>query len=668
MRLLNFFSKNKNEIYLAIFLKEEEGRLIVLKSNNQKMIILELRKFFYSNGWENLPEDIDEILFQIESQTKTKIKKTIFFLFSHLVEIGGHKIKEPYLTKIKEIIKGLELIPLGFVDCQEAISNQLAKEEGVGLTAILLEIDKTNLTALIYKGGQLKGVKTVSRTNDFLEDLILLLSDFKKEMILPSRIILYNSNDLDDKMNRILTYRWQENIFVQLPKVEILPEKKVIQELINVFENQINFQEEGIISERVEKKEEVMGFVIGGDIKEEEIENKKTKKESLFKKKTINFLNFFSHFSLPKISWSKKSYLILGGILIISALFLNEFFFHKASLTIFIPTQTIKKELMIKNLAIKTKETKIELKRQKETTGKKLIGERAKGEVIIYNFDKEKIFEKGTVLETEGIKFTIEEEVKVASASLTSDGSAKLPGKAKVKVLAKEIGKQGNISKGKTFKFLDLDPETYFAKNEISFSDGLEKEVRTVDKKDIETLKEAVFEEAKKGKSVIKLAKNERLIESLTELKFDELKFSKEIGEEGSVIDLSAIISTIYYFYNNDELINLIYPFLNKEISKDFLLKKEKISYQIKDVLKEDGKIYLSLLTEGRGIKKINEEEIYYYLLGKEEKDWQNFLKTKAFVAGYKLNNNNNQIPIPFLKNRLPFFKKNLELKIAEFK
>ena len=58
---MNFFSK-KSEMqknYLGILLKEKEGVIFLLKLNINGTNILVEERFVFSNGWDNLIEDVD---------------------------------------------------------------------------------------------------------------------------------------------------------------------------------------------------------------------------------------------------------------------------------------------------------------------------------------------------------------------------------------------------------------------------------------------------------------------------------------------------------------------------------------------------------------------------------------------------------------------------------
>ena len=63
-----FFSKKpgKDDTYLGLFLKEEEGIALILTRQQGKIVIKEKEIFQYTNGWENLTEDVDEALYKLE--------------------------------------------------------------------------------------------------------------------------------------------------------------------------------------------------------------------------------------------------------------------------------------------------------------------------------------------------------------------------------------------------------------------------------------------------------------------------------------------------------------------------------------------------------------------------------------------------------------------------
>ncbi|MDH7476404.1 MAG: hypothetical protein QHH09_02955 [Microgenomates group bacterium] len=682
MPLPLFSLKKRQELYFGLFLKEDQGIAFIFEEKGGRLNILNKEKFRYSNGWENLIDDVDEVIFRMEKETKTHLEKTIIFIYSHLVDDKTKEIKRPYLNIIKDLFKNLELKPLGYIETYQGVVDYLEKEEKMALTAIVIELDKTNLSVFIYKVGKKVFSQSVGRTDQLIEDLLEVFEKIKGTILLPSRIILYNSTDLDSASTEILAYRWPNDLFLHLPRVEIISEEKLCQSLISVFEDQIK-QEEEPDSVSIEPKKEVLGFVVGGDItdkQKEEVAEIVSQKPKF--KIPINFgllmnkLNFFSikkiKINLPKF---QKLFWFIGLGLIAFSLFLTEFYFHRANLVVYLPTKKISQTINYdfdlsspkgEEFRIQVATISGEFDQNKTVTGKKEIGEKAKGEVVFHNFsDLEKTFNRGTILETKGIKFVLEEDVKVASASVLSDNSAKIPGKAKGKVTANEIGPEGNLLKGQKFTIDNLSPNTYFAINENSFGGGNKKEVKTVAKADLEDLEKSILSLAKKQldeKIVSQLNNKEKYIKELTNYQFKETNYSKEIGEEASEINLKAKITGSYYYYNQDEWLTFLTKSLSKNIDTDFSLDRKKINYQWKKASLKDNKITLEADVSATLMKKVDEKRILNSLIGKNVALLDKLLKSDFGALGYEINIDPQWV---LIKNYLPFFKKNINLKFS---
>ncbi len=122
-----FFSKrtDKGKIFFGLFLKEKEGIGLLMKMENSNVILLDEEKFAYSNSLENLTEDIDELILKLEQRSKIHIHETIVFLYSHFIDEKTREMKKPYLEKIKELVKNLNLKALGYIECYEAVIHYL---------------------------------------------------------------------------------------------------------------------------------------------------------------------------------------------------------------------------------------------------------------------------------------------------------------------------------------------------------------------------------------------------------------------------------------------------------------------------------------------------------------------------------------------------------------
>lgn len=673
---LPFFSKSSdaNKTFFGLFLKEKGGIGLVLKSEAAKIVLLDQEKFNYTDGWEHLAEDIDNLIVKLEQRTKVKLQETIFFVYSHFIDEKTKEIKKPYLQKIKDLLKNLNLKALGYIECYEAIIHYLGKKEQLPLTAVILELDKSELSAFVYKRGKLVYAKTLAHTDNLIDDLLACFTEIKGKFLLPSRIILYNSKDLDNESTKIVTYRWSEEFFVQLPRVEIVKEHELIQGLLDVFAEQ--FQHKAKQAEFIDKQSpsEIMGFVIGGDVRDEKIRiTTEDKSLAIPKISLLPAVNAVKSFGKKIIGFSgslgRRWTIVLGLFLIFSGIFLHEYFFHKALLTILLPAKILKKDFTLTSdeLKVQTNSKIIELKDTKATSGKKEVGDRAHGSVTLHNFDdKEKIVTKGTIVDTSGIKFSLDQEVKIASASVVTinGGLVKQPGKSKGNATAVEIGPQGNIAGNKQFKISDLPTSLYFGVNESPFSGGTKKDIKTTAKKDMEELEKTILESAKKQKpdQLDKDNLDKKALNQLTETSIIESKFDKELGEESESLNLQAKVKTTYYTYSEKDLIAIVEKELTGILERGYVLEKQRISNSIKNADMKDTKITLRINSSAKSLKDISKEEILKQTKGKSRDSIKELLENNFKVGGFELEI---EPKLPILRDTMPLFEKNINIKFS---
>ncbi len=664
---LPFFSKaaEKKEFYLGLFLKEEKGIALVMVKNGENIEIKEKENFSYTNGWENLSDDVDEILYRFEKRLNVQLARTIFFVYSHLVDDKTNDIKKPYLDKIKVLVKNLELEAMGYIECFEAVTFYLEKKEETPLTAVLLELDEKQMAVFVYKGGKMIFKNVSSRTDSIVDDLTNATQAIKGKALLPSKIVIYDSGSVDDAAAKIISHRFEEGYFVQIPKISILKEEEILAGFLEVFSGQVAARQP--VAAPVEKKDQpgnAFGFVVGedisGDIKQEE-------ELPVAKPKTNFKLNIPQ---LPKIAFPKINLsffkgrvgIIFGILIIVFGLFLNEYFFHKAQLTVYLPAQTIEKTLT-ESVDYKVASVSADLSASAATTGTKEIGDRAQGTVTIHNFDdQDKTFSKGTTLTAAGLSFLLDGDVKVASSTLAADGSAKLPGKSDGQITAAAIGPDSNLSQGTRFAIDNESQSLYFAINAASLSGGSKKEVRTVSLQDQKNLEKTVLNNAKNQISAPSFSSDEVILTQLSNTGLADTNFSKEVGEEADSVTLKAKVESTYFAYNKSSLLQSLLNDLKNDVKQGYDLKPENIVYDFKDVKKNKNALNLNLDVKAKAVKEFDSEAALNKILFQNQTSLENILKTQYQIQGYDVSVSD---PLPILNKFMPLFRKNISLKIS---
>ena len=74
MKIPFFSSKADKEFFLGIFLKENQGIVMIFLKENGRLELVDREKFSYTNGWESLTNDVDEALYKLEKNLDLEIK------------------------------------------------------------------------------------------------------------------------------------------------------------------------------------------------------------------------------------------------------------------------------------------------------------------------------------------------------------------------------------------------------------------------------------------------------------------------------------------------------------------------------------------------------------------------------------------------------------------
>ncbi len=669
-------SHSKKECCLALILKENEGSVIALTIDkvNQSLNKVDEKKITFSSSWDLISESVDDVLFQLEHDNNCSIKEVIFFLYAHIVDQKSKKIKPVYFQHIKNIIKTLDLKPLGYIDYQEAVSIYFSEKERNALTAMIVEIDNHKVSLFVYQNGVLVFSESMEGNDVLTTDLEKLFASAKGFVLLPSRIFIYDSYSSEEKIETIIAHQWSDNLFVQIPQFEILSEDRLATILFFAFNEQL-FEKKGGEEAIQETPSTVLGFSRGKDSDEE-----------VFEQKTHPFtfispvIKTFTHM-INGVRFKSRILSFFFALLAILLIGLSValYFFHTAHIVIAIQSKLIEKQLDIDGtvgepsaktiLKINTSETTVEKNESTNTTGKITIGEKAKGEITIYNLlEEEKIFKKNTIFITDkNIQFLLDDDVKLASASttFTSDGNKLIvTGKSKSSLTAKNIGIEGNIDKDQKLRIEDFPSSSYFASPLNSFSGGSKKDVQTVSKDDLKKLKDSLLIQMKSEKETLTkdLPKSTRIIDQLTTVKIVDETYSKELGEEAKNVSLNAKGLVSFYSYDVDDMKKIILDISSHFIPTGYHVPANNIEYVISDARGDDTKkIILSLDVKERSVMRLAENQIVQEIKGRGVDTLSKTLNEKYKIQDYTVEVTSF---FPFLTSRLPFFTKNIKLTI----
>ncbi len=694
--------KEKKEYLFALQLDEGVVKCAIWTIENGTVKVVSIGETQY---WENEKEILTAVDASISSATEkasdlekdAEPNKVILGVAPDWVE--DNKIIADRLEVFKKISKELDLSPTGFVVTPEAVIHFLKVNDGIPPTAILVGGGKKRLIITPTRLGKIIGNQIVNRSGDLGADVAEGLSRFSQEETFPPRIILYNNfgKDLDEEKQQLMNYPWADNhiSFLHLPKVETLSpdfDIKAIalaggREMVGAEKIVMDVEEASskpdIEEEFVKKEEEteLMGFVKGKDVAQElpaveavvpavsEALKPKPKKLLLPKISISSIFNFFSKVklvprinlkfpSLKGLSWGKTP-LIVGTafafiIVVVGVISFLLWKLPKADVILFVKPQVSQEEYTVKldpnlnqvdpeNLALPAKQVEAELEGEKTlaTTGTKMVGEKSKGKVIIYNrTSAEKTLNPGTeITGLNGLKFSLNDKVTIASESAGSDYT-RVPGKAEAEVTALIIGTESNLASGAEFTVANFSKSDYVAKNEDVFAGGTSREVQVVAKKDQEKLLKELTDELKSkalGWLSDKVAPGEKLVDESLNFKIVDKKFNKNVDEEADELKLNLNIKFLALAFNQEELKKLIEEKVAGSVPEGFEYKSEdsEISFSLKDVTKEGAAIFIARF-KANLYPKLDLEAIRNGLAGKQPDIGRNYLQMVANIDSFE--------------------------------
>lgn len=713
---LPFGKKEKPEYFLALLLRDERVVAVIFEEFLGKVKVVGKHEEYFETSIEEcsieeLLEVTDKAISTIEAELEGKeTQKTVFGIKENWVQ--DLKIKREYLVKLKKLSEALGLTPIGFLIIHEAIAHLIAQEEGAPPSALLVEVDKQNITVSLVRAGRITETRSTKIEESIPKTTDRILHHFTNYEVLPSRIIIFDSGDDEKLVQEFINHSFSKSLpFLHVPQITILPNGFDAKAVLFGAAREMGFEllEEAREPEKEpphkeEQKEvemEDFGFVrekdVGQEIQEQTLEiteekklfisEEKKEKMLVSLKKIINtFTIFISNFiskiplksvsvpTLPAFRGTKKLIFIpplIVGVLIL--ILLGYIFGLRAKIVLTVTPKNIEQnqDVIFSTLSptdlgkgiIKGEFVSVfaEGTMSTPTTGKKEVGDKAAGTVTLYSrFTEEKTLPAQSVLtSTNGLKFAFDSSIKVASAPA---GASAPPTATTVKVTAKDIGKESNLPSGTKFSVGLFDISDIEAKNDTAFSGGSKKEVVVVAKEDTDKLTEELpkkLEGKAKEDLTKKIDKDKAVLPEFTNISLTKKDFDKKVGDEASNVNLKATISFEGLAYKKSVLV---------ELSKSRLLNRpdnmtisgNNLKTEVLNLKKKNEKEVSAILRFTASlIPKVEEQKLKEGLTGKSFTEAKTILSKLPQVSSIEIS----LTPaIPFLPKILPYQNKNITI------
>lgn len=304
-----------------------------------------------------------------------------------------------------------------------------------------------------------------------------------------------------------------------------------------------------------------------------------------------------------------------------------------------------------------------------QATGKKQIGDPAKGKVIVYNATSDTLtLAKGITLANDaGQKFTLDDSVEVASKSASA---ADPPTKSGVVgATAAAIGPDGNIPAGQDLSVAGYSKSNVVAKVDTAFSGGVSKDVTIVSADDQSKLLAQVLSDLhQKAQQQLQSQQTDDfkvLAEALTD-NVTKKSFSKNVGDQASEFTVNVTDSMKGTAYKDSDLKSIVSNLITTSDSEKFDLDLSKTETQA-DVSKveKDGKLIFNAKFTAKLMPKFDMEQLKKDLRFKSVSQASDRVKQIDNVIGSTIEFTPD-LPGPLKSlDRLPIMTKNITIEVT---
>lgn len=384
-------------------------------------------------------------------------------------------------------------------------------------------------------------------------------------------------------------------------------------------------------------------------------------------------------FHLPRLPFSPKVAAIIGVALLFVGVLVSLLFFilPRAEITIMRESKNIavnsgvRFDAKVTDVDVQegivplvTKQASMSGEKSVAATGKKKIGDPARGSVVILNKSLTgKTLKKGTILSVKSLNFTLDSEVFVASASENLISGTVTFGRANANITASAIGTSGNLDANTEFTVKDVPSSVLVARNEESLKGGSSKDIVVVSRADYDAIVKVVTDEATTQASDTLSASlgGLVLIPSSVKIAVSNKKFSAEIDEETKTVSGSIQLTVTGLAYSKEHM-SSIASFAAKDLlPQDFVILPEKTEVNVdKLVIKKDGSVIATMSSVLVALPKIDTAKLPNLLTGKTKKDAAIVIKAISGVKDVSIR------IMSILSDRLPFDAKKILIKVSD--
>lgn len=342
--------------------------------------------------------------------------------------------------------------------------------------------------------------------------------------------------------------------------------------------------------------------------------------------------------NLHKIIWP------IVAVFIILCLAATYFLLPKATVTVFVPSENLQKDLTL-SISDQVKVANVEnsvlpgalisAESSKDgkfsTTGKKDIGTKAAGTITIYNNldTNTHNFTAGTKLASSNQTFVLKSAVQLPAAQVQSLSPLKFtPGTVSASIEAEKPGAEYNVKAGR-FTILGIaaaQQEAIYGQSSSDLAGGMSRVAQVVSQTDYDSAKDSLTKDLTDtlAKEMQQKADGKTILEKAIAASTPEITSTAKVGDEASDFQMTVKIKDQAVAYTAADLNTFINDILQLQIASDKTVtipSESDLVLDVKDTAYDKGQLNLTAKVNAKVSAKISESDIAKSVLGKKSSE-----------------------------------------------
>ena len=584
-----------NTLFFAVLIAERYVEAVLWQVHEGKIEIISQSA---QNPWKRDDDCIKAIDRSLQElgQLEEHVHQTLFALRSEWVNSEGILASKKPL--FQRITKELALEAVGFVVTTEALVQHLARTTSSQLTLFLLDFTDAAVNVILVKHGEIVKLEKVGRSGDTVSDITEAFAHFQ-EKVFPSKILLFSTflspEEISKAQQDLIGYTWESAYpFLHPPLVEIFASQEIMNLVVQSGGMAVS-EARGLLKVAAPSAAAPTHHLAPADHFGFKNTEAPPQKEIITQSLATIEPTQPPFFEVKKKKKTNHLFFIflgvLGGILVLCGVFyIMASRLTKAVVTLSLTTKPVLKNVLLTldPTAPQSDPTKLILKattvsqqeqeqKTADTTGVKIIGDKATGKVTLFNLtSSSKTFASGTHLSSGKFTYTLDQAVTVASSSSNQDPSTNsvviTPGKGDSTMTATVIGTDSNLGGPIDLTVESFDKKTYTARSTSGTMGGTSREIQAVSQQDKDNLLNAEKTDLLAKAALDFKAKNSPGTFALPsgKVKILKAKYSADVGTETHTVGLDLQVQVDGLSYQLADVKPLVTQVLTSELSDGY--------------------------------------------------------------------------------------------------